>query len=147
MYHRWAALALVLALWSLAPKSAAGQSASQPDQQPRGRKSGSLGQNYPNPFNPETFIPFQLTCADGAGGQHVVSLRVYNVLAQLVAIPTVQGRGSEPLSNVKLDCGKDYVAYWDGKVINTGREAASGIYIYELVVDGERMAKKMFVAK
>jgi hypothetical protein len=147
MYHRWAALALVLALWSLSPKSAAGQSASQPEQQqPRGRKSGTLGQNYPNPFNPETFIPFQLACADGAGGQHVVSLRVYNVLAQLVAIPIVQGR-AEPLSNLKLDCGKDYVAYWDGKVLNTGREAASGIYIYELVVDGERQAKKMFVAK
>jgi hypothetical protein len=144
MYHRWAALALVLALWSLSPKSAAGQSVSQPEQ-PRGRKSGTLGQNYPNPFNPETFIPFQLTCADGAGGQHVVSLRVYNVLAQLVAIPIVQGR-AEPLSNLKLDCG-NYVAYWDGKVVGTGREAASGIYIYELVVDGERTAKKMFVAK
>ena len=147
MYHRWAALALVLALWSISPKSAAGQSASQPSQQqPRGRKSGTLGQNYPNPFNPETFIPFQLACVEGAGGQHVVSLRVYNVLAQLVAIPIVQGR-AEPLTNLKLECGQNYVAYWDGKILNTGREAASGIYIYELVVDGERTAKKMFVAK
>src|SRR5215207_2229463 len=108
MYHRWAALALVLALWSLSPKSAAGQSATQPDQQPRGRKSGMLGQNYPNPFNPETFIPFSLTC-DGAGGPRVVSLQVYNVLAQHVATPRVQGP-DVPLSNVKLDCGKSYVA-------------------------------------
>ena len=146
MYHRWAALALVLALWSLSPKSAAGQSASQPDtQQPRGRKSGTLGQNYPNPFNPETFIPFDLTCGEGGAGEHVVSVRIYNVLAQLVAIPIVQGRG-EPLDNLKLPCGS-YKGYWDGKVRNTGREAASGIYIYELVVDGERSAKKMFVAK
>ena len=81
----------------------------------------------------------------GGGGEHVVSVRIYNVLAQLVAIPVVQGRG-EPLDNVKLPCG-DYVGYWDGKVVDTGREAASGIYIYELVVDGERSAKKMFVAK
>jgi hypothetical protein len=146
MYHRWAALALVLALWSLTPKSAAGQSVSQPEQQqPRGRKSGTLGQNYPNPFNPETFIPFDLTCAEGGAGEHVVSVRIYNVLAQLVAIPIVQGRG-EPLDNLKLPCGS-YRGYWDGKVRNTGREAASGIYIYELVVDGERSAKKMFVAK
>jgi hypothetical protein len=145
MYHRWAALALVLALWCLAPESAAGQSGTQPDQQPRGRKSGMLGQNYPNPFNPETFIPFTLTC-EGSGGPRVVSLRIYNVLAQLVAIPILQGT-AEPLSNAKKECGKDYVAYWDGKVRGSGREAASGIYIYELVVDGERSARKMFVAK
>jgi hypothetical protein len=146
MYHRWAALALVLALWSLSPKSAAGQSASQPEpQQPRGRKAGTLGQNYPNPFNPETFIPFSLTC-DGAGGPRVVSLQIYNVLAQLVATPIVQGPGV-PLSNLKLDCGKDYVAYWDGKVLNTSREAASGIYLYKLVVDGQPFGKKMFIAK
>jgi hypothetical protein len=147
MYHRWAALALVLALWSMRPESAAGQSATQPtQQQPRGRKSGTLGQNYPNPFNPETFIPFQLACVEGGGGQSVVSLRVYNVLGQLMAVPIVQGR-AEPLANLKLDCGQSYVAYWDGKVLNSGREAASGIYLYELVVDGERTAKKMFVAK
>jgi len=146
MYHRWAALALVLALWSFSPKSAAGQSASQPDQQqPRGRKSGSLGQNYPNPFNPETFIPFDVVCQEGDAGQHVVSLRIYNVLAQLVAVPTLNGQGT-PLSNLKLSCGH-YVAWWKGKVLDTDREAASGIYIYELVVDGERTAKKMFVAK
>jgi hypothetical protein len=147
MIHRWAALALVLALWSLSPKSAAGQSASQPEQQqPRGRKAGTLGQNYPNPFNPETKIPFGIACADGAGAPRVVTLRIYNVLAQVVAIPVVQGIGI-PLSNVKLDCGKDYVAYWDGKVMNTGREAASGIYLYKLEVDGEPFAKKMFIAK
>ena len=146
MYHRWAALALVLALWSLSPKSAAGQSASQPEQQqPRGRKAGTLGQNYPNPFNPETFIPFSLNC-DGAGGPRVVTLQIYNVLAQHIATPRVQGPDL-PLSNVKLDCGKDYVAWWDGKVLSTGREAASGIYLYVLIVDGERQAKKMFVAK
>ena len=144
MYHRWAALALVLALWSLSPKSAAGQSASQPEQQPRGRKAGTLGQNYPNPFNPETFIPFSLNC-DGGGSEHVVSLRIYNVLAQLVAIPRVQG-SDLPLSNVKLTCGP-YVAWWDGKVLNTGREAASGVYIYKLEVDGQPSARKMFVAK
>jgi hypothetical protein len=145
MYHRWAALVLVLALWCLAPESAAGQSVSADPQQPRGRKSGTLGQNYPNPFNPETHIPFSLACGEGAAGDHVVSVRIYNVLAQLVAIPVVQGRG-EPLDNIKLPCG-DYVGYWDGKVRQTGREASSGIYIYELVVDGERSSRKMFVSQ
>jgi len=39
------------------------------------------------------------------------------------------------------------VAFWDGRVQGTGRRAASGIYIYELIVDGERTAKKMIIAK
>ena len=145
MYHRWAALALVLALWCLAPESAAGQSAPADQLQPRGRKAGTLGQNYPNPVNPETHIPFSLTCNEGTGGEYIVSVRIYNVLAQLVAIPVLQD-GGEPLENLSLPCG-DYIGYWDGKVRPTGRGAASGIYIYELVVDGERSAKKMFVAK
>ena len=50
------------------------------------------------------------------------------------------------LDNIKLPCG-DYIAFWDGKVRDTGREAAPGIYIYELVVDGERSAKKMYIGK
>ena len=144
MFLRWAALALVLALGFLTPESASGQSV-QPDQQSRGRKSGILGQNYPNPFNPETNIPFSLACDEGGGGEFVVSLRIYNVLAQLVAIPVLQER-DEALDSIKLPCG-DYVAYWDGKVLGTGRAAAPGIYIYELLVDGERSAKKMYIAK
>jgi hypothetical protein len=104
-----------------------------------------LGQNYPNPFNPETNIPFSLACDETGGGDYVVSLRIYNVLAQPVAVAVMQG-GDDPLDNVRLPCG-DYVAYWDGKVRGTGREAAAGIYIYELIVDGERSAKKMFISK
>jgi hypothetical protein len=146
MYHRWAALALVLALWYSTPKSASGQSDSQPEQQPpRGRKSGILGQNFPNPFNPETRIPFGIECADGAGGEHVVSVHIYNVLAQLVAVPVLEGPG-QAAENLRLPCGS-FVAFWDGKMRGTGREAASGIYIYELVVDGERTSKKMIHAK
>ena len=144
MYHRWAALKLVLALWCLAPESAAGQSA-EPDQQPRGHKAGTLGQNYPNPFNADTHIPFTIGCPEGSGGDHVVSVRIYNVLAQLVAIPIAQDSGA-PLDESKLSCG-DHVAYWDGKVRRSGREAAPGIYIYELIVDGERSAKKMLIAR
>jgi hypothetical protein len=142
MYHRWAALALVLALCALPTKQAAGQ---QSNSQSRERKpAGSLGQNYPNPFNPETAIPFSITDCDG-GAQHTVTLRIYNVLAQLVAIPELDGP-KLPLNKLKLGCG-NYVARWYGKVLNTDREAASGVYLYELVIDGERQAKKMFVAK
>jgi hypothetical protein len=142
MYHRWAALALVLALCALPTKQAAGQ---QSTQQSRERKqTGTLGQNYPNPFNPETSIPFSITDCEG-GAQHTVSIRIYNVLAQLVAIPVLDGPAA-PVNKLKLGCGS-YVARWDGKVLNSGREAASGVYLYELVIDDTRQAKKMFVAK
>ena len=144
MFHRWAALTLALALCALPTKQAAGQEASS---QPRGRKLGVLGQNYPNPFNPETHIPFEIVC-DGGAGSHVVSLKVYNVLAQLVAIPKLEGpqAPNAPVANLTLPCGQ-YKSFWDGKVLNTGKEAASGVYLYELVVAGQRLAKKAFIAK
>jgi len=153
MLSRWAALALVLALCAFTPKYAAGQSSSTP----RGRKSGGLGQNYPNPFNPETTIPFTIgddTCSDG-GQAHVVSLRIYNILAQQVAVPVLQGGSStsgaaaatgRPVLGLSLSCGQ-YTAYWNGKIGNSNTEVPSGLYVYELVVDGVRFVKKMFVAK
>jgi hypothetical protein len=143
MYHRWAALALALALCAVPTKQAAGQTTPQP----RGRKLGVLGQNYPNPFNPETRIPFKIDY-EGCSGMHVVSVRIYNVLAQLVAVPKLEGEVglNRPVANLSVPCGS-YIAFWDGKVLNSGREAASGVYLYELVVDGERSTKKAFVAK
>ena len=112
-----------------------------------------LLQNYPNPFNPTTTIPFRLNADLFRNGHSpVVSLRIYNVLAQLVAIPALQGSG-QPLDGVQLDCVDQsggycsFSAYWDGTYLNTGREAASGIYVYQLVVDGVRQSKKMVVTK
>ena len=71
--------------------------------------------------------------------------------AQVVATPVLQGgtggvAGGQPLEKVSVQCG-DYVAYWDGKVQATGREAASGVYLYRLEVDGVPLVKKMIVVK
>src|SRR6266705_3306731 len=53
-----------------------------------------LKQNYPNPFNPATTIPFTLNGDLFANGHRPeVSLKIYNVLAQLVAVPILQGTG------------------------------------------------------
>jgi hypothetical protein len=142
MIHRWAALALVLALGAITPGSAAAQGSNPP---PRGRKLATLGQNFPNPFRPETFIPFTIDDCDAPGGQRIVSLRIYNVLAQLVATPVLHGAG-RPIAGMRLSCG-DYLGYWDGRVGKSRRPAAAGVYVYELVVSGERTSKKMFVAK
>jgi hypothetical protein len=110
-----------------------------------------LKQNYPNPFNPATTIPFSLGADVFVGGHRPkVSLRIYNVLAQLVAVPILQGTG-DPLDNVELSCavsaGCDFTAYWDGNVMNTGQQAASGVYIYQLIVDGRRFTRKMIITK
>jgi hypothetical protein len=108
-----------------------------------------LGRNYPNPFNPETTIPFSLNYSLWEDGQApVVTLRIYNILAQLVAVPMLQGSG-EQLENVPLvwNGTGDYTAYWDGMILNTGREAASGVYVYQLIVDGQTLTKKMTVVK
>ena len=111
-----------------------------------------LKQNYPNPFNPATTIPFTLNGDLFTNGHRPkVSLKIYNVLAQLVATPILQGTGEE-LNDLELTCGTPstgctFNAYWDGKVLKTDREAASGVYIYQLVVEGKRFTKKMIVMK
>lgn len=140
MQYRCAALALVLALGAITARSASGQ-----DTAPRGRKLGTLGQNYPNPFRPETFIPFSVDDCGTPARPRVVSLRIYNVLAQLVATPVLQGP-DKPLSALRLSCG-DYVGYWDGTVLKTHRQAPAGVYLYELVVDGQKSSRKMFVSR
>jgi hypothetical protein len=152
MKHRWAALIVVLALSGFMPRILAAQG-SQPPGRDRSA-GGALGQNYPNPFNPETRIPFRVgdhpDCTD-PGRQYRVSLRIYNLLAQLVAVPVLQGgagtvAGGNPLENVLLTCNQ-YIAYWDGKYANSSKEVASGVYIYVLEVDGRPFVKKMIVMK
>ena len=118
-------------------------------QEDRGAGSVQLEQNYPNPFNPETTIPFTLDVELWDLEPPVVSLRIYNVLAQLVAVPVLFGSG-EKLDNLDLDWNGTgrFQAYWDGKVLDTGREAASGVYVYQLIVNGRAVGSmKMTIIK
>jgi hypothetical protein len=112
-----------------------------------------LKENYPNPFFPATTIPFNLAqevCAKGH--QPVVSLRIYNVLVQVIAIPVLvdasgsRVAGSERLDSLRLRCG-EYRAHWDGKYLDGKGEATPGVYYYQLVVDGERFTRKMIAQK
>ncbi len=108
-----------------------------------------LKQNSPNPFNPETTIPFVLIEELWEVDRPVVSLRIYNVLAQIVAVPVLQGTG-EKFENIALDWNGtgEYEAFWDGKVLDTGREAPSGVYVYQIIVNGRAAgSKKMTVIK
>ena len=148
MKLRWAALVTVLTLGVMVtPRHAMGQGT-----QGGGRSTAAaLGQNYPNPFNPTTTIPFKVgddACTDHSR-VYKVTLRIYNVLAQLVAIPIMQGgsgNAGQRVEGVALTCGQ-YTAYWDGNYMQSGREVASGVYLYRLEVDGTVWVRKMIVMK
>jgi hypothetical protein len=152
MKHLWRALLLVLVLGAFMPGRSAAQGTST--QTGGGQGAGlQLGQNYPNPVNQDTRIPFVIGDPQGcteSGRLHRVSLRIYNLLAQLVAVPLLQGGGNdaggEPLDGLELTCDQ-YIAYWNGKYSQTGEDVASGIYLYRLEVDGKQVVKKLIVRK
>jgi hypothetical protein len=160
MKLRWAApCLLVLALGALVPAASSAQGSTQTrdstSSTTRVRPSGGLEQNYPNPFNPETRIPFNVgdmpACKE-PNRLYRVTLKVYNLLAQQVAVPVLLGAeggvaGGQPIENLQLPCRR-FVAYWNGKYQNTDREVVSGIYIARLEIDGKLSGvKKMLVAK
>jgi hypothetical protein len=105
----------------------------------------TLSQNYPNPFNPLTSIQYTVGTShreaadDGRqtadnSTQHV-TLKVYNILGQLVRILVDEGKlpGS-------------YQVVWDGKDQN-GEEVSSGIYFYKLKAKDYVETKKMVLLK
>ena len=144
MVHRWASPAIGLLACALIAPLAWGQ---VPDQRSEaGHRRGVLSPNEPNPFSQQTTIPFTVgdaACVAGAQA-HVVTLRVYNILSQVVAIATLVDTTTSDhvapppapraLSNLSLSCGR-YTARWDGKHSN-GRDAAPGVYMYQLLIDG-----------
>ena len=152
MKHLWRALCLVLVLGAFMPSRSAAQGIST--QTGGGQGAGvPLEQNYPNPVTLDTRIRFAVGDAQGctdSGRQHRVSLRIYNLLAQQIAVPVLQGGGSvaggEAVESLLLTCGR-YEAYWNGRNSQTGEDVASGIYLYRLEVDGKPFVKKMIVRK
>ena len=118
---------------------------------PGGRERGfRLEQNYPNPFNPSTRIPFVLEETMFKDGRPVVvSIRIFNLLQQLVAVPTALNHplgNGVPVLDLAYDTPGRKEAYWDGRDRN-GREVASGVYYLPLGVNDQTVVRKMVVAK
>ncbi|MCH7516608.1 MAG: T9SS type A sorting domain-containing protein [Bacteroidetes bacterium] len=84
----------------------------------------ALSQNYPNPFNPETRIDYTLP------EQQNVSLRVYNMLGELV----------KELVNEVKPAGTYSVTF-------DGTNLPSGIYVYRIQTEGFSENKKMTFLK
>lgn len=130
-------LILFLFAGSLSPPELGAQSAQSPPAGERVREF-FLEQNYPNPVNPETWIPFYL---DPKLFQQrdtvVVSLRVFNVLRQVVALPRAleHPAGGRPrLLDLGFTQSGRHIAYWDGRDVE-GERVPSGVYYAELIVD------------
>jgi hypothetical protein len=139
-------LVLLLLAGSLSPPDGSAQSRSIPAQEQE--QEFILEQNYPNPVNPETFIPFRLEESLFRNGDTaVVTLRIYNILRQVVAIPEAldhsSGRRVRLINTGFTEPGRT-IAFWDGKDA-AGRRVPSGVYYYELVVNDVSLVKKMIV--
>jgi hypothetical protein len=90
-------------------------------------KAFSLSQNYPNPFNPTTTIEFSIP------EDALVTLRVYNMLGQVVATLADREEFSAGENWVELD----------------GAKLSTGVYYYQIVVnDGQfQDVQKMVLMK
>ena len=155
MVYRWAPAALGIVACMLIASTATGQVTERAE---RSHRRGVLAQNEPNPFSSQTTIPFNVGEADCAAGtqQHAVTLRIYNILSQVVAVATLVDSAStdqstasgsaRTLSNLSLPCGS-YVARWDGKHTPDGRDAAPGVYMYQLLVDGHPAGMRKMLLK
>jgi hypothetical protein len=96
--------------------------------------SFDLSQNYPNPFNPVTTIRFKLE-GEKSKAPIPITLKVYNILGQLVRILVDGGRSPG-----------NYAVAWDGKD-DKGKEVSSGIYFFQLDTENYQKTKKMTLLK
>jgi hypothetical protein len=89
----------------------------------------TLYNNFPNPFNPTTTISFDIVSDTN------VRIDVYNIKGQLV----------KTLVDAPHSVGAHRVN-WDGKDA-TGRDVASGVYLYQMSTDTHTDVKKMILMK
>ena len=86
-----------------------------------------LGQSYPNPFNNETAIPY------GLNKESHVQIVIYDILGRVIR---------------KFDVGQQAVGYhnilWDGHN-DFGRRVATGVYFYQMTVNGVAQVRKMIL--
>lgn len=95
------------------------------------QKDSMLIRNHPNPFNPETVIAFDLP-----RDMNEVRLSIYNVKGELIRTL---------IDSSSLAEGEHRVI-WDGRT-DSGREAASGVYMTRLATSCSIASGKMMLMK
>jgi hypothetical protein len=88
-----------------------------------------LSQNYPNPFNPTTTVSYALS------EESYVSLKVFNLLGEEVRTLVAETRAAG-----------NYEVTWDGKT-NSGKDATSGVYLYQMIAGKFRETRKMTLTR
>jgi flagellar hook assembly protein FlgD len=88
-----------------------------------------LSQNYPNPFNPTTRIEFSVSQAGP------VRLDIFNIAGQRVRtlLDGYVGPGTTTVD-------------WDA-LDGSGDPVASGVYLYRLISDDEKVVRKMTLVR
>ena len=132
-------LIIFLLAGSLSPPGVHGQGVPSRDSG-EGGDGIVLESSYPNPVSPETWIPFVLPPSLFEEGTPVsASMRIYNILMQVRAIPIAidhpgDGGQQRVLDLEYVEPGRK-IAYWDGKDL-AGRLVSSGVYYVQLVIPG-----------
>jgi hypothetical protein len=93
-----------------------------------------LYQNYPNPFNSGTMIEFSVPVSANTQPARV-RLDIFNLLGQKI----------KSLYNGELIFGR-YLLHWDGKN-EVNQQAASGMYVYRLIVNEKVLVKRLSLLK
>ena len=89
----------------------------------------SLSQNFPNPFNPLTNIAYRINKIG------LTKLVIYNAIGKKIKV----------LVNQKQSPG-NYTIIWDGKD-DYGNRVSSGVYVYQLRVNGLVKSRRMLLLK
>ncbi len=102
----------------------------------------------PNPFDRETRISFRLgeRLFEGEGDVRV-TMKVFNILRQVVAVPVAldeRGRPGSALEDLGYERPGYYEAFWDGRDWE-GRLSASGPYFVELRVGDQARVRKILL--
>ena len=147
MNARSVLLTMLLVAGAISPPPASAQA---PAERPRleTNRGFYFDRDLGGPVRPEMSIPFYLEDKlFENNGRVVVSLRIFNILKQAIAIPVlrdeVTGQQAEVLNLPVLQPGRK-IAYWDGKDLS-GVTVATGVYYLELQVGDQTALHKQVI--
>jgi len=89
--------------------------------------------NFPNPFDNHTYIKFQLP---STGRSYMLTVNIYDTDGKLINI----------IYNGSAPSGNNYSLKWDGTDLS-GKKVLSGVYLYEIKIDGVTHTGKMLLTR
>lgn len=109
----------------------------------------SIEPSDPTPFSTSARIPFELGESLFEGDAEVlVSMRVFNLLYQEVAVPTAEGEFAtgRPIDELAYPAPGQYAGVWDGTV-EDGSPAAPGPYFVQVTAGEQKAVGKLLLSR